>query len=135
MERHFKVEVGFNGYIGASEIVDVYVNPEREFYWEEDDLEQSLRIFIQDPTNGIAYDLLNEDDIDELGDGTYEVTYSFSDCYGCYETYEVDATDEDDAIDQAFQYACDSLTVESYKEVFDTVNSSRQLRRIRRNRL
>lgn len=135
MERHFKVEVGFNGYIGASEIVDVYVDPEKEFYWDEDDLEQSLKIFIQDQNNGIAYDLLNEDDVDDLGDGTYEVTYSFSDCYGCYETYEVDyAENEDDAVDQAFQLACDSLTVESYEEVFDNINSSRRLK-IRRNRL
>jgi len=132
MQRHFSVEVGFAGYINGYETVDVYVDPDNESYWNEDDLEESLCIFIQDPDNDIASDLLSDVDVEETADGEYEVTYNFATYIGLDETYSVYADSEEDAIDEAFQEACNDLTVESYEEIFDIVNTSTRLRRSRR---
>lgn len=106
----YRVEVGFHGYIGASEEIEIYA--------PADATEDELLSIIQD-INGEAGMLLeiDEGDIVFLGDGEWGITVGFAGYMGVEETYTVYADSVDDAVDQAYDEAIWDLEIISYEAV------------------
>jgi len=100
----FSITVSFGGYIGADEIYEVYADSEDEAIDEAlDD----------------AFENLEVEDVVETARDTWEVTIGFAGMIGVEETYEVEASNEEDACDAALEMARDDLEVTDISEEAD----------------
>lgn len=98
----YTVTVNFAGYMGADNDYDV--NEANE----DDAISAALEQ---------ARDDLSVEDIEEVDEGEYEVHVGFCGYIGVEEVYTVTADSEDEASDDALDYAYDDLSAEiSYSE-------------------
>lgn len=113
----YRVTVGFSGFIGTEEEVDV-VAP-------RDASEAELESIIQNDV-GLITELLDieEDDVVSLGDDEWEVPVSFAGYIGTETLYTVYAETLDEAIAAAYEEATTDITVLDYAIIDDTDDSS-----------
>ena len=103
----YRVYVGFCGYVGASEEVEIEAPIGAT--------EEEILSLVQDDAD-VAYLLeVDEDEIVDLGDGEWEVTINFAGYMGIDETYTVYADTIDEAVDAALEEAKWDLTVEDFE--------------------
>ena len=113
----YRVTVGFSGFIGTEEEVDVIA--------PRDASEAELESIIQDDV-GLITELLDieEDDVISLGDGGWEVPVSFAGYLGTETLYTVYAESLDEAIDVAYEDAAMHITILDYVIIDDTEDGS-----------
>lgn len=113
----YRVTVGFSGFIGTEEEVDVIA--------PRDASEAELESIIQDDV-GLVTELLDieEDDVISLGDGGWEVPVSFAGYLGTETLYTVYAESLDEAIDVAYEEAATNITILDYVIIDDTEDGS-----------
>lgn len=63
------------------------------------------------------YDFLEVTEVEDLGDGEYEVTINFGGYIGVDSFYTVDADDEDEAADFAIEEAKDDISIDSFEDI------------------
>ena len=95
--QEYTANVNFGGYIGADQSYSV----------EATNRDEALEM-IRD----LAADDLEVTDIQDLGDGDWEVTVGFAGFIGVEETYSVYEEDEDAAYELALEEAKDELEIE-----------------------
>ncbi len=113
----YRVTVGFSGFIGTEEEVDV-VAP-------RDASETELESIIQNDV-GLITELLDieEDDVVSLGDDEWEVPVSFAGYLGTETLYTVYAESLDEAIDAAYEEAATDINILDYVIIDDTEDGS-----------
>lgn len=113
----YRVTVGFSGFIGTEEEVDV-VAP-------RDASEAELESIIQNDV-GLITELLDieEDDVVSLGDDEWEVPVSFAGYIGTETLYTVYAESLDEAIDAAYEEATTDINILDYVIIDDTEDGS-----------
>ena len=95
--EEFEVNVNFAGYMSADEIYNIIASDEDEAILEA--LEEA------------SWDLSIEE-IEDMGDGEYEVHVGFAGFVGVEEIYTVFADSEDEAEEEALKQAKDDLSAE-----------------------
>ena len=100
----YNVVVGFGGYIGVSEEINVYAKVGAD---AEEDIQNAIM-------DDYKYDLLDAEVL-SVDDGVYTVEVTFAGYIGASEEFDIYADSEDEAIDQAIEEAADSLTIESFE--------------------
>lgn len=93
----YEVSVNFASFVGVDEIYSVRAKNEDDAI--ADALEQ-------------AADDLSIDNVEDLGDGDFEVTVNFASFVGADEVYTITADDADEAEIEALQMAKDDLSAE-----------------------
>ena len=99
--RDFEVEVKFGGYIGSESYYDVSAEDEDEA------IENALKEAKSD---------LEVTDVEDLGDGDWDVTVQFNGFIGVENVYTETADDQDEAEELALEEAADDLEAEISEE-------------------
>lgn len=114
--QYYDVVVNFAGFIGADQEYNVYAMSKSDAVCEA----------LDNPGSEAEVEL-SADEIEDNGDGTYDVTVSFAGLIGAENTYTVSAEDEDDAERLALEEAKADLTVmtvDGEEFNYDDVNES-----------
>ena len=119
--RYYEVAIGFGGFIGIEKDYNVYAKSRVD----------AVNYVLDEPGSEAEMDL-EATNVEDLGDGEYEVTVIFDGCDGGENQYTVSADDEEDAKQQAIEEAKSDLEVISvdgtefsYDEAFESnINES-----------
>jgi len=103
----YRIELSFAGMINSTESFEI----EAPVGVDEDYLLE--RLFEEED----IYDFLEVTEVEDLGDGEYEVTINFGGYIGIDNTYTVDADDEDEAADFAIEEAKDDISIDSFEDI------------------
>ena len=113
----YRVIVGFAGFIGAEEEIDIDA--------PVDAGENTLESIIQnDPTLVMELLEIDEDEVVSLGDNEWEVPVTFAGFLGTETLYNVYAETLDEAIELAYEEASADITIEDYESLEDDYDDS-----------
>ena len=103
----YTLELPFNGYVGATETLEI----EAPYGSTEEELLDILRSDYESELD----DFLKESEIVSLDDDEWQVTFNFGGYIGYDATYEVYGEDEDDAVYNAFREALWDISIDSFE--------------------